>query len=74
VEPGQNLLSWANANGVGETNLDRARTTRTFANHPLKSGLSYPSDAFSSDFYASPPSTPPRNSTATRLRSSSAAR
>jgi hypothetical protein len=39
VEPGQNLLSWANANGVGETNLDRARTTRTFANHPLKSGL-----------------------------------
>jgi hypothetical protein len=39
VEPGQNLLSWANANGVGETSFDRARTTRTFANHPLKSGL-----------------------------------
>ena len=38
MEPGQNLLSWANANGVGETNFDRARTTRTFANHPLKSG------------------------------------
>jgi IS30 family transposase len=41
VEPGQNLLSWANANGVGETNFDRARTTRTFANHPLKSGQIY---------------------------------
>ena len=39
MEPGQNLLSWANANGVGETSFDRARATRTFANHPLKSGL-----------------------------------
>ncbi len=39
MEPGQNLLSWANAHGVGETTFDRARTTRTFANHPLKSGL-----------------------------------
>ena len=38
MEPGQNLLSWANAHGVGETTFDRARTTRTFANHPLKSG------------------------------------
>ncbi len=40
MEPGQNLLSWANANGVGETSFDRARTTRKFANHPLKSGQS----------------------------------
>ena len=37
---GQNLLTCTDANCVGETLPRRARSTRTFANDPLKAGQS----------------------------------